>query len=68
MVAAGHRAVVFFLVNRADCESCGPAHEIDPVFAEDLVTARARGVEILAYATRPTTADIVIARRLPFVG
>jgi sugar fermentation stimulation protein A len=49
MVRCGHRAVVFFLVSRADAKTMRPAHEIDPHYAEALRDAHNQGVEVLAY-------------------
>jgi len=49
MVSAGHRAVVFFLVSRADAQAMRPAHEIDSAYATALDQAIKAGVEVLAY-------------------
>ena len=49
MVSAGHRAVVFFLVSRADAQAMRPAHEIDSEYATALEQAIKAGVEVLAY-------------------
>jgi len=49
MVEAGHRAVMFYLVQRTDCDRFALAREIDPKYAEMLDLARKRGVEVLAY-------------------
>jgi len=49
MVSAGHRAVVFFLVSRADAQAMRPAHEIDGDYATALEEAIEAGVEVLAY-------------------
>ncbi len=51
MVAKGHRAVMFYLVNRQDCASMALAEIIDPVYAEALSLAMANGVEVLVYRT-----------------
>lgn len=49
MVAQGHRAVLFFLVGRADVSAVRAAHEIDPVYAAALADAMSSGVEVIAY-------------------
>ena len=67
IVKEGHRGVIFFLVNRADCESMSPAREIDPRYADGLAEAIDRGVECLAYATCPTVEEITIERQIPFI-
>ncbi len=67
MVSQGHRGVIFFLVNRNDCVSMGPADEIDPVYGATLRLAIAHGVEPLAYRTAPTLAGIEIDRKLRII-
>lgn len=61
----GERAVMLFLVNRADCTSMSPAVDIDPVYARLLAAAAEHGVELLAYRTRATLREIVIDRKIP---
>lgn len=65
MVEQGHRAVIFFLVNRGDCETMEPAREIDPLYAGTLKEAAAAGVEILAYRTQVDFTEIAIDCPLP---
>ena len=64
MVDAGHRAVIFFLVNRGDCEMMGPARDIDPVYADTLAAAASSGVTLLAYRTRVDFSEITIERKV----
>lgn len=64
-VRAGDRAVCFFLVNRGDCERFGPAGEIDPAYARELVAAARAGVELLAYRADVGLGSIRVAHRLP---
>jgi sugar fermentation stimulation protein A len=52
VVAKGHRGVLFFLVNRGDALSFGPAAHIDPIYANLLEEAIAAGVEVLIYKTQ----------------
>lgn len=66
MVAAGHRAVMLYLVQRADCTHFCLAHDIDPAYAAAFATARAAGVEALCYTTTLTPEAIVLAGPLPF--
>lgn len=69
---AGLRAVQLYIIQRDDCETFALATDIDPAYAAALHTARAAGVEILAYACaiRPNatpnapTGEIVTHRRL----
>lgn len=67
MAKQGHRAVVFFLVQRSDCMSMQPAADIDPKYAESLTTALAAGVEVLCYSCRLTPDEITLDRRLEVV-
>jgi sugar fermentation stimulation protein A len=49
-VAAGHRAVMVYLIQRGDVESFTISADIDPVYAEAYTRARAAGVEMLAFS------------------
>lgn len=49
MVKEGHRAVMFYLVQRGDCSVFEPAEEIDQTYASALREAHSNGVEILCY-------------------
>lgn len=66
MAEQGHRAVMFYLVNRSDCTECTIAGDIDPAYAEGLHTAVKRGVEVLCYGCRVSTGGFEIADGLPF--
>lgn len=68
MVAAGHRAVMLYLVQRTDCDRVGIAGDIDPAYAAGVAAARAAGVEILCFDCRISPEDISLGRALPFVG
>jgi len=65
-VAEGHRAAMLYLVNRADCETAGPATNIDPEYAEAAREAAAAGVEMLAYRARAGRSMIRVETRIPF--
>ncbi|MFQ5675404.1 MAG: DNA/RNA nuclease SfsA [bacterium] len=64
VVNQGHRAVMFFLVNREDCEVFKPASGIDPLYAETLCQARENGVEILVYMSKIMPPEIEIDRSI----
>ena len=64
-VAAGHRAVIFFLVQRSDCDHLEPADAIDPDYGRALRRAVAAGVEALAYRAAVGLDAITLERRLP---
>lgn len=65
MIKAGHRAVLFFLVNRNDCHFVSPAADIDPVYADALRTASECGVEILAYGVAHTLQNWHLTGKIP---
>lgn len=65
MVDEGHRAVMFYLVQRGDCTSFSPAEHIDPTYAAGLRAAREKGVELLCYTCELTPEKIEISGTLP---
>jgi sugar fermentation stimulation protein A len=65
VVAAGERAVQFFFVSRAAVARFAPADDIDPAYGRTLRRAAARGVEILAYASRVRPDRLELAGELP---
>lgn len=64
MVEQGHRAVMVYLVQRADCQRFSLAGDIDPAYAQGFARARERGVEAIAYACRLSEEEIVVERPL----
>lgn len=65
LVINGHKGVIFFLVQRLDCDCFTPAAAIDPVYAATLAEVHLTGVTILAYQARVTPESIEIAGSLP---
>lgn len=68
MVAAGHRAVMLFLVQRFDAASFSVAGDIDPAYAEAFAVARRCGVEAMALRCRLSPDEIVIDGPVDIVG
>ena len=64
MVQEGHRAVMFFLVQRSDCTVLAPAKDIDPVYADALKVAMTRGVEVIIYSCDVTPEGIHLDKAL----
>ncbi len=64
MVEAGHKAVIFYLVNREDCSMFRPAKEIDPAYAEACEKARSQGVACLSYQARVSPAGIEVGGKI----
>ena len=65
MVAAGSRAVMFYLVQREDCKIFSIASDIDTAYADALAKAIKQGVEVICYACRLTPDAIVIDHPMP---
>lgn len=64
-VRKGNRAVMFYLVNRNDCDYLAPAFDIDPVYAQRMIEAYENGVELVAYMCDLSVAGISVSRKLP---
>lgn len=64
MVKSGHRAVIFYLLQRSDGSSFSPAAHIDPDYALALKESIQNGVEILVYNTVIEPPGIRIKDRL----
>ena len=60
LVENGHQGVIFFLVQRLDCDRFSPAADIDPAYAATLAEVHENGVEILAYQARVTPESIKV--------
>lgn len=65
MAAAGHRAVMLYVVQRADCRRFSIAGDIDPAYAAALKRAMQAGVEAICYACRIDVTGIHLAEPLP---
>ena len=64
-VALGHRAVMVFCVQRADCDHFDVAADIDPGYAVAFQRARAAGVEALAYVCHVSAETIALTHSIP---
>ncbi len=64
---AGHRSLVFFLVQRMDAGSFSPADAVDPAYGRTLRQAVDRGVAVAAWDTVIDLEGIGLGRRLPVV-
>lgn len=65
MVVEGHRAVMVYLIQRADAETFSLARDIDPAYGAAFDEAMKAGVEALAYSCRLTQEGIKISQRIP---
>jgi sugar fermentation stimulation protein A len=67
MVAAGHRAVMLYLIQIGSAERFALARDIDPKYGAAFDRARSRGVEAMAWKCMITMDGIEIAERVPMV-
>ncbi len=65
MVDQGHRAVIFYCVQRNDATGFRPAQTIDPLYAETLRLAVQTGVEAMAYIAEISTEEIKLVQSIP---
>ncbi len=65
MVAAGHRAVMLFLVQIGSAERFALAADVDPAYAAAFARARAAGVEAIAYRCAIAADGIALADAVP---
>jgi sugar fermentation stimulation protein A len=68
MVRQGHRAVMVFLIQRAEARRFALAPDIDPHYAAAFHAARAAGVEAIALKCRIGTEEIAVYRPVPIVA
>lgn len=64
MVQQGHRAVMFYLVQRSDCRFFRPGDDIDPAYGTKLRHAVQAGVDVLCYACDVTPQGITLHQQL----
>ena len=67
MAAAGHRAVMLFLVQIGSANRFGLAADIDPAYAKAFAHARAAGVEAVAYRCAISGDGIAVAGQVPIL-
>jgi sugar fermentation stimulation protein A len=68
MVAAGHRAVMVYLVQRGDSARFAICRDLDPGYARAFDRARSAGVEMLAHVCCITAEEITVAEAIPVAG
>lgn len=67
MVEQGHRAVMFYLVQRQDCDRFTIAGDIDPTYATAFAEATRKGVEVVCYHCHISIDEVAVAGALPVV-
>ena len=68
MVRAGHRAVMLFLIQRADATRLALARDVDPGYGEAFDAARAAGVEAMAWRCRMSPEAIAVDKAVRIVA
>jgi sugar fermentation stimulation protein A len=66
-VKAGHRCVMFYLIQRTDAKSFKPADHIDPDYGRGLRSAVSGGVEIMVYDVKLDLEKIELNKPVPYV-
>ena len=64
-IQKGHRAVMFYLVNRMDARGFSPADEIDPAYGKELRKAVKMGVEVMAWDVSIDPEKVSLRHPLP---
>jgi len=65
MVRAGHRAMMVYLIQRADAKNLTLAADVDPRYVEAFKLAAAAGVEAIALRCRVTPTEIAVEKAVP---
>lgn len=66
MVGDGHRAIMFYLVQRTDCSAFTLASDIDPAYQAAFDHAMSAGVTVLAQSCRISPQGIALGDPIPF--
>lgn len=67
MVEAGHRAIMLYVIQRADCAEFRICADLDPAYAAAFERARARGVEAYALDCAVSQSQITANSLIPVV-
>ncbi|MFT6075220.1 MAG: sugar fermentation stimulation protein A [Yoonia sp.] len=66
MTAQGHRAIMFYLVQRTDCHAMTLAADIDPAYRATFDQATAAGVDVMVQSCTINTKGIWLRDPIPF--
>jgi sugar fermentation stimulation protein A len=67
IVEQGKRAVLLFAVLHSDINSVSPAKHIDPKYADLLLEAANKGVEIIAYKAQFSVTHLTLSSKIPVI-
>ena len=68
VVAAGHRAIMLYLVQMTGCDRFSIAGDLDPKYAAEFKAARAAGVEVTVIDCEISPDAVALGREIPLVG
>lgn len=68
LLEAGHRAVLFILIQRMDADAFIPAADIDPEYARLFYEVQRNGVEVIVKEAEVTTKKIALSRSIPVLS
>ena len=68
MVREGHRAMMIFLVQRADTKKLSLARDVDAAYGEAFDAAREAGVEAIALRCKLSQQEITVDRTIPIAA
>jgi sugar fermentation stimulation protein A len=68
MVAAGHRAVMVYLIQRGDAVRFRLARDVDPAYGAAFDLAKSAGVEMLAYRCKVAVSEVTVDRAIEVLG
>ncbi len=66
MVRKGHRAVMFYLIQRTDCDQFALARDLDPTYGRHFDRAIEAGVEVMCFGTQIDTKGVALGDRVAF--
>jgi sugar fermentation stimulation protein A len=62
----GHRAIIFFFIQRVDYELFRPARHLDPEYSDTLQQVVEMGVEIMAWQANVSPVEITLGKPVPY--
>lgn len=68
MIAAGHRAIMVYLVQRGDANRFSLAKDLDPAYAAAFKAARSAGVEMICYRCRLTPSELTVDKNIEILN
>lgn len=66
-IQEGHRGVIIFLIQHPNINGFSPNKSMDTEFAKKLISAKAKGVEIIAYKCKVSLEEIIIDKKIPVI-